>query len=124
VDRADDYQRAAAAIAAARDFAKGLIDATQLAEFDCPPSSKLYQNSKRTAFAVASEMSLAAAMTAQANIFVGALAATTHTRRALKNAGRTRPLLSPANDELTWQVHRLSLWLGNPEPTELPISIS
>jgi hypothetical protein len=121
-DRGEDYQRAIAAITVARAFAKGLIDTARLTEFDCPPGSKLYQDTRRTAFAVASEISLAAALTAQANIFIGALGATTHTRRALKNASAGERGFAPAMNELNWQVHRLSLWLSDREPAELPIS--
>jgi hypothetical protein len=117
----DDRRQASAAIMAARRFAKGLIDITRLAEFDCPPGSELYRNAKRSAFTMTAEIRLAAAMTAQLNIYVGALTATTHIRRAIENTTRSRSQIT-AQKELNWQVRRLMDWLSDSEPAEWPIS--
>jgi hypothetical protein len=126
--RQQDDSEAVAAITAARHYAYGLIDAAQLMPFDCPPDSKLNQDAIQSDYSVASEVRLAAAMTAQADVWYGALAAAQHARSAILNAiwGQAnishRQAAKESHDESKWQALRLGRWLADIEPAEWPVS--
>jgi|GEM_PF-1237363 len=114
----EDHDLACKAIEVARQFARGMINVEALAPFDCAPGSgsRFYKDAKRTAFSVASEVRLAAAMTAQVNVFVGTLAAVTHARRAIANA--TWDTTHAPRSELDWQIGRLLRWMAETEPVD------
>jgi len=110
------YQCALNALQAARDLA-----ASPLTLNISPDLAALYDAAKRTAFSPYSEARLAAALAAHQNVFVGALGASTHSRRAIQNAN---PRYQPQPDvlELDWQAHRLKQWLQDDEPAPLDVA--
>ena len=75
-----------------------------------PDYDMLLAEVKRTAFAPQAEARLAAAFTVHHNVFLGALGAATHARKAIHNADlRNNP--EPDTKELQWQAGRLKEWL-------------
>jgi len=116
-DRREDYAAAVLAIVTARHFARGLAGTAALKPFNCRPGSSLYSEVKHTAFSVASEVRLAAELTAQVNVWSGALGAVTYARRAIVNAKGDQRRDGPGT-EADWQVGRLLRRLTAPEPAD------
>jgi len=122
-----DHTEAAAAITAARFYANGFIRLASIAAYDDELYARLYQDAKRTGYSVASEVRLAAALSARANIWLSAAAATQHARNAILNAMRGdaqnhRDAAGESHDESQWQAMRLGSWLAEVEPAEWPIA--
>ena len=123
-----DHSEAIAAITAARFYANGFIRLASLAGYDDELYARLYQDAKHTGYSVASEVSLAAALSARANIWLGAAAAAQHARSAILNAiwgeanFNPRDAARESHDESQWQVMRLGSWLADIEPVEWPIT--
>jgi len=112
-------QAAAFAITTARDLASAEVAPSALALFAHPHYFKLYEEAKRTAFSAESEARLAAALSAHVNVFLGALGAATHARRAIQNSTGQPP--QPTQTELDWQAQRLGQWLDDVEPEPLTL---
>jgi len=119
--RPQDHSEAAAAITAARFYANGFIRLASIAGYDDELYARLYQDARRTGYSVASEVRLAAALCARANIWLSAAAAAQHARNAILKAIQGEAPRE-SHDESRWQAMRLGNWLADIEPAEWPIA--